>query len=400
MAKKQIEKIRKVWLIEAIEDDKSCYANLSKKGDMALYTDEQTMLRYCHLNLKHNNEPHYNIYECELMYVHDLRKIYKDGKFGCLEVPIINRWLNWRYEVINHRDIDDGKRVKYTKDWANNYVVAKLEDMVHEFTTNKHAGYYATQMRKITEEEMAKYNDLFNRQQTLDEEANDVYNTLYEHVKLATTFMHAIRGHNTQENYWNLPTDLFKPKMNSEIMPTEETIKSYWESDMKDFQDCLDMVTLLTGNIVKPKWENANLAMLFCYTNGWRESRNVGKFFSIEHKEVKGNMLDNLYNSTNPLHQRLVKALKWFVSEKKPLKDLLHYAFYHMFLDGSKEFVAISTHKRLTSMWKSKNLLFVLTEGNGVYTFVYHNPDLANASYILDEENKNDKLQELLLNNK
>lgn len=399
MAKKQIEKIRKVWLIEAIEDEKSCYGNLTKKGDMAIYTDDKSMYRFCHLNLKENHETKHNIYEVELMYVHDLRKVYQDGKFGCLEAPIINRWLHWRYEVINHREID-GQRVKYTKDWANNYVSTKLEEMVREFTTNKHAGYYATKMRKLTEEEMAKYNDLFNSEQVVDEESTDVYNKLYEHVKLATTFMYAIRGHNTQESYWNLPEDLFKPRMNSTIMPTEETIKSYWESDIKDFQDCLDMATLLTGVTIKPKWENANLAMLLCYTNGWRESRNAGKFFSVEHKEVEGNMLDNLYNSTNPLHQKLVKALKWLVSEKKPLKDLLYYAFRQMFSDGSKEFVAISTHKRLTSMWKSKNLLFALSEGGGIYTFVYHNPDLANASYILDEENKNDKLQELLLNDK
>lgn len=399
MAKKQIEKIRKVWLIEAIEDEKSCYGNLTKKGDMAIYTDDKSMYRFCHLNLKENHEPKHYIYEVELMYVHDLRKIYQDGKFGCLETPVINRWLHWRYEVINHREID-GQRVKYTKDWANNYVSVKLDEMVREFTTNKHAGYYATKMRKLTEEEIAKYNDLFNSEQVVDEESTDVYNKLYEHVKLATTFMYAIRGHNTQESYWNLPEDLFKPRMNSTIMPTEETIKSYWESDIKDFQDCLDMATLLTGVTIKPKWENANLAMLLCYTNGWRESRNAGKFFSVEHKEVEGNMLDNLYNSTNPLHQKLVKALKWLVSEKKPLKDVLYYAFRQMFTDGSKEFVAISTHKRLTSMWKSKNLLFVLSEGSGIYTFVYHNPDLVNASYILDDENKNDKLQELLLNDK
>ena len=93
MAKKQIEKIRKVWLIEAIEDEKSCYGNLTKKGDMAIYTDDKSMYRFCHLNLKENHETKHNIYEVELMYVHDLRKVYQDGKFGCLEAPIINRWL-------------------------------------------------------------------------------------------------------------------------------------------------------------------------------------------------------------------------------------------------------------------------------------------------------------------
>lgn len=396
MASKKIEKIKTVWVIEKIGDEPG-YHYMSK-GDITLYLDEQYMWHYCKVIADGSSS--YNIYETELTYVNDLRKVYQNGKFGCLEVPIINRWLHWKYDVITNRLLN-GTIEKYCKSWSHNYSTTRLEVMVKEFTTNKHAGYYANKMRQLSHDEILEYSRKYENNRNENDKETEVYNCLYDNVRLATHFMYIIRGLNNQDECWNkeLPRNSLQPEICAENHPTAETIMQHWHQDVQDMQDCLEFATLLTGNTIKPKWENANLAMMLCYTNGWHENRNAGKFFDVEHNEVKGNMLDNLYNSTSPFRDKLINSFKMFVQEKKPLNGMLANVFRRM-LNGSQEFVAIQTHRRLTSMWKSKNLLYVLPVGGGVYTFVYHNPALVNASYILDEENKSEKLQELLLNTK
>lgn len=319
------------------------------------------------------------VFRVELAYSNCLAKVYKDNKFGLLPFPLTNKLLrNWSFDYETITSAEDGTTTKWYRTPTGGYDHWDEKRMLDYFTKGNKKGYYAVDIRQLSDEEMEQLTKEINTNEVNKKRA-------YENrIEISSIKMVA-------EQFYELYKTWRKTNQN---IGTDKDIEEEMNNAMEDYHHAVILAEALDGKQIKPVKKDACNFWLYSFYNkthrGESYSIEVYSNWDVECAELK--TLEDVFESKELYCQKFVSTLQWFKDNQ--MKTEIPLAA----MESKKDFIKFIVPTLSKRIWNDPNVILVNRGYRNGFEILYHKKDVASLALLFDTETEegNKQIFELL----
>ncbi len=311
------------------------------------------------------------IFRVELAYSNCLAKVYKDNKFGLLPFPLTNKLLqNWSFDYETVLTFNDGTTEKRYRTPTGGYDYWTEKRVLEYFTKGNKKGYYAIDIRQLSDEEMEQ---LAKEIEAIDEaKAKAYYNRL------------EVRGVNDVAVVF---ANLYETQRKANItLKTNKDIKREINSVMEDYHHAVTLAEAFKGARVKSVDKRDCDFWLYSFYNTVYDDRqyNNDTYSNWNTETVEAKTLDEVFESKETYCQKFVSVLQWFKENRKTTEIPL------AIMKSSKDFVKFIVPVVTKRIWDDPHVVLVNRGYRNGAEILYHKKNIAGLTALLDPEKEED----------
>lgn len=315
------------------------------------------------------------IFRVELAYSDCLAKVYKDNKFGLLPFPLTNKLLkNWSFDYETITSAEDGTTTKWYRTPTGGYDYWSESRVLEYFTKGSKKGYYAVDIRKLSDEEMEQ---LAEEEKTKEEDSTKAY-----HKRLK------IRGVGDVAAVF---ANLFESQRKvNRTLNTNGNIKQEIDNIMEDYRHAVTLTETLEGVRVKPTDNSDCDFWLYSFYNTTYNNRQYNNEIYANwdvDETAEAKTIDEVFESKEAHCQKFVSALQWFKENRKTTEIPL------VLLKSSKDFVKCIVPVATKRIWDDPHVVLVNKGYRKGIEILYRKKNIVGLTALLDPEKEEDNKQ-------